>query len=968
MKMTECIGRLGMILLILLAALFGVPKVSEVQEVNDLEIKAPGQTFTVTNAADSGAGSLRQAITSANASAGLDTINFNIAESGIQFVFVGSPLPTITDPVVIDGTTQPGYSGSPLIHLEGQGTGRAFDITGGGSTIKGLSFTSFFAGATNGIVRISGTGNNVITGCNFGVRGDNTRPTTASIGVLIDASNNNRIGGSTVAERNYFAIGSEQNLVIQNGASNNRVVGNWFGTGPNGARMASTGRDAIRIVNAPNNFIGGSTGTTPGGFCTGECNVIAGAGNNGVFINGATATGNRVLGNFIGLFADGATVNPNSLGVRVDNASGNTIGGTTGAERNVITGNSGLANVQVTAAGSTGTVITGNYIGLFTNGTSTPPAATAAFDGILVNAAATNTRIGGITPGERNVISGLRNNGIEIAGSNGNTVLGNYIGTNASGMARSTTLGNGVLIAFSDNNTIGGLEGLSRGGNCTGACNVISGNGNNGSLHGIVLNTAHNNTVDGNYIGLNAAGTAPLLNGITPDGATYSGNAIVIINGSSGNSIGSLTPQLAAPVTEPEGTTQLCVQSLVDGSYIRFIRESGHYTAVNCSTGNVRDSVIDGGLPGVVSIRGTGVYFRTVAEDPFTVDAHVGVPPTRGSGIADGADFEEVEIVPDTSIISDSCVCPPKRGNHIGGRTVIGESGTNANNQRFVGNRVGRNSRGSSTLDQLFASPTRSDIRVQAGTNTLVAHNLISGLGDALGVAAGAAATALGGSFNVLLPDGKPIRQAPGASPNAPQLFAVGNQQGEDGPVVITGRLVGGPGRYRISLYELFPSAFGGIAPEYLGITFTVTIGSGQTMVNFEKIFNDSVDKYELLRSDKIGATVTKEADQSYPYGEILGNTSEFSESVDVPGVDVTGRITTPDGRGLRNAVVTLANRITGQTRTSTTSSFGFYTFSDTPRWAHLSVTASSRRFRFTARTIFVENDNLAGIDLSGQE
>src|SRR5260370_22422906 len=73
-----------------------------------------GVTFTVINTNDSGPGSLRQAILDANANAGPDTIRFSIS-SGPQAIAPLSPLPTITDPVTIDGTTQPGYSGAPLI-------------------------------------------------------------------------------------------------------------------------------------------------------------------------------------------------------------------------------------------------------------------------------------------------------------------------------------------------------------------------------------------------------------------------------------------------------------------------------------------------------------------------------------------------------------------------------------------------------------------------------------------------------------------------------------------------------------------------------------------------------------------------------------------------------------------------------------------------------------------------------------
>src|SRR5690242_19920386 len=77
---------------------------------------AAAQTFTVTSVADSGAGSLRQAITSANATPGLDTISFNLPGSGPFTIVLASPLPNLTNPagIVIDATTQPGYAAQPL--------------------------------------------------------------------------------------------------------------------------------------------------------------------------------------------------------------------------------------------------------------------------------------------------------------------------------------------------------------------------------------------------------------------------------------------------------------------------------------------------------------------------------------------------------------------------------------------------------------------------------------------------------------------------------------------------------------------------------------------------------------------------------------------------------------------------------------------------------------------------------------
>lgn len=692
------IGLRTCVVLIGLAMWTAVPSRSHLQSLDEAFVEVPSQTFTVTNTDTSGAGSLSQAIASANGNAGLDTIVFNIPGSGIHFFFTMATLPAITDPVVIDATTQPGYAGTPLIHIEGLGISRSLDITGGGTTIKGLSFTSNSAGASNGIVRLGG-GNNIVTGCSFGVRGDSTRPLTSSMGVLID-SNGNRVGGTTAAERNYFAVTNEHQLVIQNGATNNRVTGNWFGTAPNGTRLATSGRDAIRILNSPNNTVGGSIGTTPGGACTGECNVIAGAGNNGVFINGAAAAGNRVIGNFVGLFAAGNSVNDNNLGVRIENAPGNTVGGTTPAERNIITGNSGLYGVTVTGASSTANVITGNYIGLFSSGTSAP-AGGNQLDGILLNGQATGTRIGGLTPGERNVISGLTGNGIEIAASNGNSVLGNYIGTDATGMVRSTTLSNGISIQFADNNTIGGTQGTTLGGACTGVCNVISGNGLNGTGDGIVLNTSNNNTIDGCYIGLNSAGTAAMVNGRTPDGSIYNGHAIALYS-STHNTIGRVTNEQAPRDPGPEvPNTVYCIQDPKTGNFLSFSDATATYFAKHCKSGR--------SLSGFGYVRSSKGVVGLTSE--AVTDGRVAgfVDTTRGFGRAEFPPPGAFTMYIDQDApLNSSCECPPDGENSFVGMILFGAANEPADDNTVSHGQLGKTANGTSSLNDVFR--TRSFI------------------------------------------------------------------------------------------------------------------------------------------------------------------------------------------------------------------------------------------------------------------
>src|SRR6266404_498351 len=119
-------------------------------------------TLTVSNTNDSGAGSLRQAILDANNTNGLDTIVFQIPGSGVQTITPATALPVITDPVVIDGTTQPGFSGLPLIELNGNGAANAgLRLAAvGSSTVRGLAINRFGGDGIN----VAGSGTSFILG------------------------------------------------------------------------------------------------------------------------------------------------------------------------------------------------------------------------------------------------------------------------------------------------------------------------------------------------------------------------------------------------------------------------------------------------------------------------------------------------------------------------------------------------------------------------------------------------------------------------------------------------------------------------------------------------------------------------------------------------------------------------------------------------------------------------------------
>jgi len=216
--------------------------------------------------------------------------------------------------------------------------------------------------------------------------------------------------------------------------------------------------------------------------------VINRFGSYGVYIYGSGATGNRIVGCYIGTDASGAMATPNWGGIIVSGAaSGNFIGGTTAADRNVISGNS-YNGVYLYGNGTRENTIQGNYIGLDATGSYAIPNAW----GVTVWSGAAANRVGGTAAGAGNVISGNQFEGIDIqgTGSNLNVVQGNLVGLDATG---TIPVPNGLEgIEVSSNaayNTIGGTE--------AGAANIIAYNSRGVHVSGV---GSLRNTIRGNSI------------------------------------------------------------------------------------------------------------------------------------------------------------------------------------------------------------------------------------------------------------------------------------------------------------------------------------------------------------------------------------------------------------------------------------------------------------------------------------
>src|SRR5262249_22210163 len=144
-------------------------------------------------------------ILDANGNPGLDTITFDIDGAGVHVIQPSTPEPTVTDPVVIDGTTQPGYAGVPLIVLNGSSAGfrDGLTITAGNSTVPGLVIDGW--GSGNGIA-LQTLGNNLITGNYIGTDVTGLGSVANNRGVLISGgSSNNTIGGTDPGSGNLIS-------------------------------------------------------------------------------------------------------------------------------------------------------------------------------------------------------------------------------------------------------------------------------------------------------------------------------------------------------------------------------------------------------------------------------------------------------------------------------------------------------------------------------------------------------------------------------------------------------------------------------------------------------------------------------------------------------------------------------------------------------------------------------------------
>jgi hypothetical protein len=435
-------------------------------------------TFTVDNNNDSGAGSLRQAILDANANAGTDTIDFSINGNSVHTISLLSDLPVITEAVIIDATTQHGYSGTPKIELDGSGytgsVGAGFYIEANGTTIRGFSIVGFDDDGIEITGDAGGGANNTIENNYIGLHADGTVGANADMGVLI------RSGATgNIIQNNVISGNGNHGIQIRNaGTDNNVVTGNIIGLTTNGTAAAANGGSGIQIYDyASNNQIGGTTAA--------ERNIISGNTAYGIHLY-SNVSDNQILGNYIGTNQAGTAAIGNTLdGIMVqDGSHDNIIGGSTSGSRNIISGNQN--GIDFDGSGVTGNLVEGNYIG--TNATGAAAIANTASGIRIANGAALNT-IGETNTGEGNIIANSGSDGITVLAAAGsqNYFYGNSIYSNT---GLGIDLKDDGVTANDANDADAGANGLQ---NFPTITQVITNAGSHVRIQGTINSTANTN-------------------------------------------------------------------------------------------------------------------------------------------------------------------------------------------------------------------------------------------------------------------------------------------------------------------------------------------------------------------------------------------------------------------------------------------------------------------------------------------
>jgi len=684
-------------------------------------------TYTVTNCADSGAGSLRQSLTAASTG---DEIIFDITtleagystgevgpglvtnEAGSDWWFrivLSSALPTISaDSILVRGSTQTREATNtlgPSVEVRANGAFNVFEVTGNYATIEGLVMNRINYNNGHGIY-LYGSDYSHVYGCYIGTStSGEAAPNTNDIGIWIrDNANYNKIGDGTAAGRNIISGNSQHGIDIYD-SSSNEVIGNYIGLERDGATGLGNVWHGIYIhVGAKYNKIGNST--------TGGRNIISSNFLNGIYIRDAGSDGNEIYGNFIGTDATGTADRGNGQrGIYIyTGPKGNKIGDGTAAGGNIISGNNNHG-VEIDgdnlAIGTNSNEVLGNHIGTDVNGTS---AIANTQYGIYIRNGAKFNKIGNGTAGGGNIISGNGLWGIlfNATNTNSNEVFGNFIGVQSDGTSALPNSAGGVSIYVNPEfNRIGSNEALKR--------NIISGHSGSNDI-GVSISYASNNIIEGNWIGLGTdESVVANFVGTSISGTSQSNQ--IISNVISGNSSSGIYIQDSTVSSNEVTGNYIGTDSTgtIDkgNNYGIYIYNGPRYNKIGNGTTAGRNIISGNDNNGITIISAesneiSGNYIGTDVNGSADLgNTLVGIALTGGS---------------QNNIIGGSTA---GAGNIISGNESHGIfiSGTNTSSNEVENNFIGTNASGTAAL----TNESRG-IYISSGANyTTVSDNVVSG-------------------------------------------------------------------------------------------------------------------------------------------------------------------------------------------------------------------------------------------------
>ena len=658
--------------------------------------------------------------------------------------------------------------------LGNQGDG--IDLLDGASsnTIGGTSAAArnIISGESgNGILMQGSVSQNLLEGNYLGTdpTGELPRP-NGSWNVFMADATQNTIGGTVGGAGNVISAAGKDGIgMFGAGVSGNVVQGNLIGLDASGTHPMGNTFQGIYIgdgvgFNPP--ITGAPSDNLVGGTVSGAGNTISANSLNGIAIHGVGATGNLIQGNDIGTDASGsAPLGNHQYGIEIANsASQNTVGGTTAAAHNVISGNA-ANGVELAGSGTNNNVVAGNFIGTDVTGTVVLP---NHGSGVLIQNGASANIIGGsssVDPstgkltGAGNLISGNLNSGVQISEANGNYVQGNFIGTDVTGEIAlgndPTGLNDGIDVNYSSNNTIGGVSSVDAHGNLSGLGNLVSGNKgstntgpNAGSasdgiaIYGDSSGSSTNNVVEGNFLGTDVKGAAALGNALFGVDIFSGGGVQTVAN----NTIGGVAPGTGNLISaNATGGVRIvgsgAADNLVEGNLI------GTNAAGTASLGNEADGIDivsganDNTIGGTVSAArnvisgnaGVGVYLiSSTTNHNLVIGNYIGTDVTGMHALGNalwglGVNNAPANQIGGTVAGAGNVIS----GNHQGGLLIYAAGATG---NLVQGNLIGTDASGTNPLGNAYSGVyVGTGSRVHGGLPSSAANNTIGGTASGAG-------------------------------------------------------------------------------------------------------------------------------------------------------------------------------------------------------------------------------------------